>query len=128
MYRECFPEGYAFSSELSHFDTFADTEDTPTFSLVRPVEEKEDRYGLLNIKPWTDSWGSGGTLHEDAGSFEIPLGSPLLPETAVHANQLPTDSVSRASVTIRTKQYSSCLESCYPRLVRVGTYQRYSGL
>lgn len=59
---------------------------------MRPVEEKEDQPGLLNIKPCIDSWGSGGTPHEDADSFKIFLGSPSLPETAVHADQLLIDS------------------------------------
>lgn len=56
------------------------------------VGSTEDQSDLPNFKPWTDSWDSGDTLHEDADSFEIFLGSPSLPETAVHAGQLPIDS------------------------------------
>ena len=139
LFHECFLEGYAFSSEPPYFDTpFTDNEDIPTFSFVRPVEEQEteqfsigsteDQSDLPNFKPWTDSWGSGDALHENADFFEIFLGGPSPPETAVHADQLPIDPVSRAFVAIWMKQYSSCSESRYPRLVRVGTYQRYSGL
>ena len=139
LFHECFLESYAFSNESPRFNNlFTDNEDTPTFSFVQPVEEQEteqfnvdsteDQSDLPNFKPWTDSWGSGDTLHESADFFEIFSGGPSLPETAVHADQLPIDSVSRAFVAIRMKQYSSCSESRYPRLVRVRTYQRYSGL
>ena len=92
------------------------------------IGSTEDQSYLPNFKPWTDSWGSGDTLHEDADFLEMFLGSPPFPETAVHADQLPTDPVSRAFVATRMKQYSSCSESRYPRLVRVGTCQRYSGV
>ena len=111
-FHECFLESYAFLSEPPYFDVpFTGNEDTPTFSFVRPVEEQEteqfnvgsteDQSDLLNFKPWTDSRGSGGTLHEDADFFETFLGSPPLPETVVHADQLPTDSVSQAFVATR---------------------------
>ena len=105
---------------------------------MQPVEEQEteqfnvgsteDQSYLPNFEPWTDSWGSGDTLHEDADFLEMFLDSPPLPETAVHVDQPPTDFVSRAFVAIRMKQYSSCSESRYPRLVRVRTYQPYSDL
>ena len=102
---KCFLEGCAFSSEPPYFDTpFTDNEDTLTFSFVRPVEEQEteqfnvgsteDQSDLPNFKPWIDSWGSGDTLHENADIFEIFSGGPSLPETSVHADQLPIDSVS----------------------------------
>ncbi|OCK91618.1 uncharacterized protein K441DRAFT_728974 [Cenococcum geophilum 1.58] len=51
----------------------------------------EDQSDLPNFKPWTDSWGSGDALHENADFFEIFLGGPSPPETAVHAGQLPID-------------------------------------
>jgi hypothetical protein len=104
---------------VSNFDLFTDNEDTPTFSFVQPVEEQEAEQ--FNVGSTEDA------LQENTDFFEIFLGGPS-PETAVHADQLPIDTVSRAFVTIRMKQYSSCSESRYPRLVRVGTYQRYSGL
>ena len=98
---------------------------------MRPVEEQEtEQFNVGSAEDQSDllnSWGSGGTLHEDADFLKILLGSPL-PETAVHADQLPTDSVSRAFVTVRMKQYSSFSESRHSRVLRVGTYQRYSGL
>lgn len=56
------------------------------------VGSTEDQSNLPNFKLWTDSRGSGDTLHEDADFFEIFLGDPSLPETAVHADQLPIDS------------------------------------
>ena len=115
MFYECFLESYAFSNEPPNFNThFANNEDIPTFSFVQPVEDQEteqeteqfnvsstkDQSGLLNFKPRTDGWGSGRTLQEDADFFDIFLGSPPLLETAVHADQLLTDSVSRAFVAI----------------------------
>jgi hypothetical protein len=138
LFHEYFLESYAFSNESPHFNNlFTHNEDTPTFSFVRPVEEQEteqfsvgsteDQSDLPNFKPWTDSWGSGDALHENTDFSKIFLGGPS-PEMAVHADQLPIDPVSRAFVAIRMKQYSSCSESRYSRLVRVGTYQHYSGL
>lgn len=96
MFDECFLESYAFLREPPHFDTlFTDNEDSPTFSFVRPVEEQEtEQFNVGSTEDQPDllnSWGSGGTLHEDADFFKIFLGSPL-PETAVHADRLPTDS------------------------------------
>ena len=105
---------------------------------MQPVEEQEteqfnvgsteDQSDLPNFKPWIDSWGSGDTLHEDADFLGTFLGSPPLPETVVHADQLPTDSVSRAFAATQMKQYSLYSESRYPRLVRAETYQRYPSL
>jgi hypothetical protein len=103
LFHECFLESYAFSNEPPNFNAlFTNNEDIPTFSFVRPVEEQEteqfnvasteDQSYLPNFKPWTDSWGSGDTLHEDADFLETFLDSPPLPETAVHADRLPTDS------------------------------------
>lgn len=68
---------------------------------MRPVEEQEteqfnvgsteDQSDLPNFKLWTDCCGSGDALHENADLFEIFLGGPSPPETAVHADQLPID-------------------------------------